>query len=83
MAIFQKDLIPMGERRYIIKDFIDAFKRQIVSFEVDIRYLEREKIKGRNLLVIEDLLVKSKKLKEDAENRLKTALDIQEEIKDK
>ena len=73
----------MGERRYAVKDFIDAFKRQIVGFEIDVRWLEREKIKGKNLLVIEDLLAKTKKLKEEGESRLKVAQDIEEEIKDK
>jgi hypothetical protein len=77
--MFGKDLISYGEKRNIINEIIDSHKRQIVACEVTIRWLEREKIKGQNLLVIEDMLKKNKEFKNELEEKLKVALDIQKE----
>ena len=72
-------MVSKQERQEILQKLVKTLKENIVVSDLDLRYLEREKIKGKALADIERSITSTKQLKQAIEEKLRTAED---EIKD-
>jgi len=83
MSLFYKSKIEKEEKKKFLEEISNNVKRQIVIDETNIRFFEREKLRGNNdrILQIQKMIEAIKNEKEELERKLDVIKDELEEIK--
>ena len=83
MSLFYKSKIEKEEKKKFLEEISNNVKRQIIIDETNIRFFEREKLRGSNdrILQIQKMIEAIKNEKEELERKLDVIKDELEEIK--